>query len=151
MKFDTTANTVVTKVSLVKMLSLRGNSRRLCRAKHLPLRNWTYGDSGFYSGQTSYHRRRVFKLHFLKLHYSTTHASTALLMVLLRTLTDVSQQALASVLSCYIAQIQAHNSSMAIYCPASWLSACVSSCLYLASIILNQHPSLVLKVQCSCR
>ena len=33
---------------------LRGNTLRLYRAKHLPLMNWTYGDTGFYIGWTSY-------------------------------------------------------------------------------------------------
>ena len=37
----------------VKGLSLRGNTLRLYRVKHLPLMNWTYGDTGLYIGQTS--------------------------------------------------------------------------------------------------
>ena len=52
-------DTVVIEVSLVKALRLRGNPRRLYRAKHLPSRNWTYGDTGFYSGQTSYLNMKV--------------------------------------------------------------------------------------------
>ena len=34
----------------VKGLSLSNNPLRLYRAKHLPLMNWTYGDTGFYIG-----------------------------------------------------------------------------------------------------
>jgi len=34
----------------LKGLSLRGNPLRLYRAKRFPLMNWTYGDTGFYSG-----------------------------------------------------------------------------------------------------
>ena len=60
LKFDTTArHTVITEVSSVKGLSLRGNTLRLYRAKHLPLMNWIYGDAGFYSGQTSYLNMKV--------------------------------------------------------------------------------------------
>ena len=29
------------------------------KAKHLPSRNWSYGDTGFYSGQTSYLSMKV--------------------------------------------------------------------------------------------
>ena len=47
-------DTVIIEVSSVKGLSLRGNALRLCKAKHLPLMNWTYGDTRFYSGKTSY-------------------------------------------------------------------------------------------------
>jgi len=47
-------DTVIIEVSSVKGLSMRGNPLWLYRAKHLPLKNLTYGDTGFYSGQTSY-------------------------------------------------------------------------------------------------
>ena len=47
-------DTAVIEVSLVKALRLRGNPRRLYRTKHLLSRNWTYGDTGFCSGETSY-------------------------------------------------------------------------------------------------
>ena len=53
-------DTVVIEVSSVKVLRLRGNPRRIYRAKHLPLQNLTYGDTGFYSGQTSYLSMKVF-------------------------------------------------------------------------------------------
>ena len=42
-------DTVIIEVSSVKGLSLRGNTLRLCGAKHLPM-NWPYGDTGFYIG-----------------------------------------------------------------------------------------------------
>ena len=51
---------VIIEVSSVKGLSLRGNPLQLYRAKHLPLMNWTYGDTGFYNGQTSYLNMKVF-------------------------------------------------------------------------------------------
>ena len=38
-------DTVIIEVSSVKGLSLRGNTLRLYSAKHLPLINWTYGDT----------------------------------------------------------------------------------------------------------
>ena len=47
-------DTVIIEVSSVKALSLRGNPWRLYKAKHLPSQNGTYGDTRFYSGQTSY-------------------------------------------------------------------------------------------------
>ena len=47
-------DTVIIEESSVKVLSLRGNPWRLYRAKHLPSQNGTYGDTGFYSGQSSY-------------------------------------------------------------------------------------------------
>ena len=37
----------------IKVLRLRSNPRRLDKAKHLPLTNGTYGDTRFYSDQTS--------------------------------------------------------------------------------------------------
>ena len=43
-------DTVIIEVSSVKGLSLRGNTLRLYRAKHLPLMNWPYGDTGLYIG-----------------------------------------------------------------------------------------------------
>ena len=52
-------DTAIMEVSSVKELSLRGNPLRLYRAKHLPLMNWTYGDTEFYSGQTSYLNMKV--------------------------------------------------------------------------------------------
>ena len=52
-------DTVVIEVSLVKVLKLRSNPRRLYRAKHLPSQNWTGGDTGCYSGQTSYLSMKV--------------------------------------------------------------------------------------------
>ena len=41
-------DTVITEVSTVKGLSLRGNILRIYWAKHLPLMNWPYmhGDTG---------------------------------------------------------------------------------------------------------
>ena len=42
-------DTVVIEVS---SLRLRGNLRRLYGAKQFPSQNWTYGDTGFYSGQS---------------------------------------------------------------------------------------------------
>ena len=47
-------DTVVIEVSSVKALSLCGNLWRLYWAKHLPSQNGIYGDTEFYSGQTSY-------------------------------------------------------------------------------------------------
>ena len=38
-------DTEIIEVSLVKGLSLRANPLRLYSAKHLPLMNWTYGDT----------------------------------------------------------------------------------------------------------
>ena len=38
----------------MQVLRLIANLRRLHRAKHLPSMNWTYGDTAFYSGQTSH-------------------------------------------------------------------------------------------------
>jgi len=43
-------DTVIFEVSSVKELSLRGNTLRLYWAKHFPLMNWTYGDTGLYIG-----------------------------------------------------------------------------------------------------
>ena len=39
-------DTVIIEVSSVKGLSLRGNTLRIYWAKHLPLMNWPYGDTG---------------------------------------------------------------------------------------------------------
>ena len=51
LKFDTTAGySFIIQVSSVKGLSLRGNTLRLYRAKHLPLINWPYGHTGLYIG-----------------------------------------------------------------------------------------------------
>ena len=47
-------DTVIIEESSVKALSLRGNPWRLYHAKHLPPRNGTHGDTGFYSDQTTY-------------------------------------------------------------------------------------------------
>ena len=47
-------DTVVIEISLVKALRLRGNLRRSYMTRCLPSWNGTYGDTGFYSGQTSY-------------------------------------------------------------------------------------------------
>ena len=55
----TQLDTVIIEESLVKVLSLRGNPWRLYRAKHLPSRNGTYGDTGFYSAQTTYLSMKV--------------------------------------------------------------------------------------------
>ena len=41
-------DTVIFEVSSVEGLSLGGNTLRLYRAKHFPLMNWTYGDTGLY-------------------------------------------------------------------------------------------------------
>ena len=41
-------DTVIVVVSSVKGLNLRVNPLRLYKAKHLPLMNWTYGDTGLY-------------------------------------------------------------------------------------------------------
>ena len=45
--------TVFIEVSTVQALRLRANPLRFHGAIHLPSMNWTYGDIGFYSGQTS--------------------------------------------------------------------------------------------------
>ena len=45
--------------SSVKVLSLRGNLWSPYSAKHLPSRNRTYGDTGFYSAQTTYLSMKV--------------------------------------------------------------------------------------------
>ena len=45
--------TVITEVSTVQALRSRANPPQLHGAIHLPSINWTYGDIGFYSGQTS--------------------------------------------------------------------------------------------------
>ena len=52
-------DTVIIEVSSVKGLSLRGNTLRLYRAQHLPLMNWTYGDTRIYSGQSSYLNMKI--------------------------------------------------------------------------------------------
>ena len=52
-------DTVITELSAVKGLSLRGNTLRIYRAKHLPLISWTYGDTGLYIGYTSYISMKV--------------------------------------------------------------------------------------------
>ena len=56
LKFDTTPwiVTVIIEVSTVQALRSRANPQRLHGAIHLPSMNWTYGDTGFYSAQTSY-------------------------------------------------------------------------------------------------
>ena len=51
-------DTVIIEVS-VKGLSLRVNRLRLYRAKHFPLINWTYRDTGFYIGLISYLNMKV--------------------------------------------------------------------------------------------
>ena len=43
-------DTVIIEVSSVQGLSLRGNTLRLYRAKHLQLIKWTHGDTGLYIG-----------------------------------------------------------------------------------------------------
>jgi len=43
-------DTVIIEVSSVKGVSLRGNTLRLYRVKHLLLMNWPYGDTGLYIG-----------------------------------------------------------------------------------------------------
>jgi len=61
LKFDTTAEYSIIEVYSVKGLSLRGNTLRLYRAKHLVLlMNWTYGDTGFFTMAKLY-------LYFLKM------------------------------------------------------------------------------------
>ena len=50
---------VIIEVSTVQVLRLRANPQLLHGAKHLPSRNWTYGDTGFYSGHTSYLNMKV--------------------------------------------------------------------------------------------
>ena len=52
-------DTVIIEESSVKGQSLRGNTLRLYRAKHLPLMNWPYGDTGLYIGKTSYLNMKV--------------------------------------------------------------------------------------------
>ena len=44
--------TVTIEVST--LLVLRANTQQLHRAIHLPSMGWTYSDTGFYGGQTSY-------------------------------------------------------------------------------------------------
>ena len=46
--------TVIIEVSTVQALRLRANPQLLHGAIHLPSRNGTYGDTGFYNAQTSY-------------------------------------------------------------------------------------------------
>ena len=48
-----------TVIAEVKAVSLKGNPWRLYTVKHLPLQNGTYGDTGFYSGQSSYFNMKV--------------------------------------------------------------------------------------------
>ena len=55
-------DTVIIEVRSAQGLSLRGYPLGLYRAKHLPLMNWTYSDTGFYSGQTSYLNLKVLTL-----------------------------------------------------------------------------------------
>ena len=57
--------TVITGVSTVLVLRSRVNPRRLHGAIYWPSMNWTYGDTGFYSGQTSYLNMKY--LHLLKM------------------------------------------------------------------------------------
>ena len=52
--------TVIIEISTVQVLRSRANPRRLYGAIHLPSRNWTYSDTGFYSGQTSCLNMKVF-------------------------------------------------------------------------------------------
>ena len=46
--------TVIIEVSTVQVLRWKTNPLWLHRAIHLPSRYWTYGDTGFYGGQTSH-------------------------------------------------------------------------------------------------
>jgi len=46
----------------VQMLRWGLNSRQLHRTKHFPSTNWTYSDTGFYSGQTSYLNMKMLKM-----------------------------------------------------------------------------------------
>ena len=55
---------VIIEVSTVQVLGLRVNPWWLHGAKHLPSTNWIYGDTWFYSGQTTYLWKLLF---FLKL------------------------------------------------------------------------------------
>ena len=53
--FTPQLETVIIEVSIYTVQALRSRAypHRLHRAKHLLSTNWTYGDIGFYSGQTS--------------------------------------------------------------------------------------------------
>ena len=43
----------------MQVLRLRANPQRLHGTKHLPSSDWTYGGTGFYSGQTTYHSMKI--------------------------------------------------------------------------------------------
>ena len=58
---------VIAEVSTVQALRLRAYPRQFHGAKHLQLMNWTYGDTGFYSSQTTYLSMKVIVLHIFSL------------------------------------------------------------------------------------
>ena len=73
------------------------------------------------------------------LHYSASHAFTALLMAM-ALLYNISQQALYGVLSSYTTQIQMHSTIVAWPSSAQQVGATfASSCLYMASIISTRY------------
>ena len=55
---------VTIEVSTVQALTLRAYPQRLHRAKHLQSTNWIYGNTGFYSDQTSYLKSTIGMLEF---------------------------------------------------------------------------------------
>ena len=61
LKFDATAWNSYDWSIYYASSKLKANPQRLHGAKHLPSTNWTYGDIGFYSGQTSYLNMMVLK------------------------------------------------------------------------------------------
>ena len=66
LKCENKARYSIIEVPSVKALSLRGNPRKLYRAKHLPSQNGTYSSTEFYSGQTSYLNPLYTEFHFLE-------------------------------------------------------------------------------------
>ena len=75
---------VIIEVSTVQALTLRANPQRLHRAKHLQSTNWTYGNTGFYSDQTSYLNSTVGVLE--------SHSPTSLQNVMLIQITEIWNQ-----------------------------------------------------------
>ena len=51
--------TVMIEVSTVQVLRSIAYPRLLHKVVHLPSMNWTYGDTGFYSGKTSYLNMKI--------------------------------------------------------------------------------------------
>ena len=75
---------VTIEVSTVQALTLRAYPQRLHRAKHLQSTNWTYGNIGFYSDQTSYLNNTIGVLEF--------HSPPSLQNVMLIQITEIWNQ-----------------------------------------------------------